>query len=64
MNFSLRIPGDGTEWNSVESGQQVSQLQLNDWGPREKASERPREFTVLPSSGTIRAQSQMDIKVF
>ncbi|XP_062860193.1 hydrocephalus-inducing protein homolog [Trichomycterus rosablanca] len=63
MSFSLRIPGDGTEWNSVNSDQQVSQLHRNGWGPGDNASERPREFTVTPSSGTIRAQSQMDIKV-
>uniref|UniRef100_A0A3B4CPM5 HYDIN/VesB/CFA65-like Ig-like domain-containing protein n=1 Tax=Pygocentrus nattereri TaxID=42514 RepID=A0A3B4CPM5_PYGNA len=63
MSFGLRIPGDGTGRHSVTSMEQVSQLDRNEWRPADKLSERPREFKVTPSAGTIRAQSQMDIQV-
>ncbi|KAK2848119.1 hypothetical protein Q7C36_009801 [Tachysurus vachellii] len=63
MNFGLRIPSDGMGRESVTSTEQVRELDRNDWKPGDRAHERPREFRVTPSSGTIRAQSQMDIKV-
>ncbi|KAG7333195.1 hypothetical protein KOW79_003330 [Hemibagrus wyckioides] len=63
MSFGLRIPGDGMGRDSVTSTEQVTELDRNDWKPGDRASERPREFRVTPSSGTIRAQSQMVIKV-
>lgn len=63
MSFDLRIPGDGIGRDSVTSIEQVTELDRNDWKPGDRTSERPQEFRVTPSSGTIRAQSQMDIKV-
>ncbi|XP_060779913.1 hydrocephalus-inducing protein homolog [Neoarius graeffei] len=63
MSFGLRIPGDGMGRDSVTSTEQVTELNRNDWKPGDKASERPQEFRVTPSSGTIQAQSQLDIKV-
>ncbi|XP_047678536.1 hydrocephalus-inducing protein-like isoform X5 [Tachysurus fulvidraco] len=63
MNFGLRIPSDGMGRESVTSTEQVRELDRNDWKPGDRAPERPREFRVTPSSGTIRAQSQIDIKV-
>lgn len=49
--------------DSVTSTQQVTELDRNDWKPGDRATERPREFRVTPSSGTIRVQSQIDVKV-
>ncbi|KAI4897658.1 hypothetical protein NFI96_025643 [Prochilodus magdalenae] len=63
MSFGLRIPGDGTGRDSVTSMEQALQLDRNKWRPGDRVSERPREFRVTPISGTIRAQSQMDIQV-
>ncbi|KAI5620965.1 hydrocephalus-inducing protein-like, partial [Silurus asotus] len=63
MSFHLRIPGDGMRRDSVTSTEQVTELDRNDWKLENRASERSREFRVTPSSGTVRAQSQMHIKV-
>lgn len=63
LSFELRIPGYGMGRDSVTSTEQVTELDRNAWKPGDRASERPREFRVTPSSGNIRAQSQMDIKV-
>lgn len=63
MSFGLRIPGDGTGRDSVTSTEQITELERNDWKLGDRTSERPREFSVTPSSGTIRAQSRVDIKV-
>ncbi|KAF5907639.1 hydrocephalus-inducing protein, partial [Clarias magur] len=63
MSFGLRIPGDGSGRESVTSTEQVKELDRNDWKPGGRASESPQEFKVTPCSGTIRAQSKMDIMV-
>ncbi|XP_053355859.1 hydrocephalus-inducing protein-like [Clarias gariepinus] len=63
MSFGLRVPGDGSGRESVTSTEQVKELDRNDWKPGDRASESPREFIVTPCSGTIRAQSKMDIMV-
>ncbi|XP_066540500.1 hydrocephalus-inducing protein homolog isoform X2 [Hoplias malabaricus] len=63
MSFSLRIPGDGVGKDSITSMDQVSQLNRNEWRTGDSLSEKPREFRVAPSSGTIRAQSKIDIQV-
>ncbi|XP_072551301.1 hydrocephalus-inducing protein homolog [Salminus brasiliensis] len=63
MRFGLRIPGDGMGRDSVTSTEQVSQLNRNTWRPGDGLSGRLQEFRVMPSSGTIRAQSQIDIQV-
>ncbi|XP_066569678.1 hydrocephalus-inducing protein homolog [Amia ocellicauda] len=61
LTFSLRVPGDGSEEGSVTSTIQVSDLNRTAWGSSQAA--QPREFTVTPSSGTVRAQGLTDIQV-
>ncbi|XP_076848184.1 hydrocephalus-inducing protein homolog isoform X3 [Brachyhypopomus gauderio] len=63
MSFDLRIPGDGMGADSITTTEQISQLDRNEWTTVERVSERPREFRVTPTSGSLRAQSQMDVKV-
>lgn len=63
MTFSLRIPGDGTGPPSITSALQVSQLNRTKWLSEESAGERPTEFSIIPSSGTVRAQGQVDLQV-
>lgn len=63
MSFVLRIPGDGMGRDSVTSTEQVTDHNRNVWKPGDRTSERPQEFRLTPSSGTIRPQSKMDIKV-
>ncbi|XP_062403912.1 hydrocephalus-inducing protein homolog [Sardina pilchardus] len=63
MTFDLRVPGDGTGPPSVTSALQVSELNRTDWLIGESSGEHPTEFSVVPSSGTVRAQGQMDLKV-
>lgn len=63
MSFALRIPGDGMGRDSVTSTKQVKELDRNNWKPEDRASEGPREFRVIPSSGISRALSQLNIEV-
>ncbi|XP_061825847.2 hydrocephalus-inducing protein homolog [Nerophis lumbriciformis] len=65
MTFSLRILGDGVGSTSVTSDQQVCELCRNNWQctSDNDPSARPVEFTVIPTSGTVRAMSDVSIKV-
>lgn len=63
MTFSLRVPGDGTGPSSITSALQVSQLNRTEWLTEEFSGERPTEFAVIPSSGTVRAQGKVDLQV-
>ncbi|XP_035381538.1 hydrocephalus-inducing protein homolog [Electrophorus electricus] len=63
MSFDLRIPADGNGADSITTTEQISQLDRNEWTAVDRVSERPQEFRVTPTSGSIRAQGQMDIKV-
>uniref|UniRef100_A0A671M7Q3 HYDIN/VesB/CFA65-like Ig-like domain-containing protein n=1 Tax=Sinocyclocheilus anshuiensis TaxID=1608454 RepID=A0A671M7Q3_9TELE len=63
MSFGLRIPGDGTGQASITSTDQVAQLNRSEWGPGDKTERRPKEFILSPSSGTVRAMSEIDIQL-
>ncbi|KAG2469945.1 HYDIN protein, partial [Polypterus senegalus] len=62
FSFNLRISGDGSGDESVTSFTQVSDLSRTHWKSNKKIMQ-PREFTVSPSRGVIRAISEMDIEI-
>ncbi|XP_015224105.2 hydrocephalus-inducing protein homolog isoform X3 [Lepisosteus oculatus] len=62
MTFTLRVPGDGSGEASMTSASQVSDMNRTTWANFSQA-DRPREFTVTPSNGTVRAQGLTDIQV-
>ncbi|XP_028813720.1 hydrocephalus-inducing protein homolog [Denticeps clupeoides] len=63
MTFNLRIPGDSSGQPSLTSAELVSDLNRTNWVVGDWLRDYPTEFTLTPSSGTIRAQSQVDIQV-
>lgn len=63
MSFGLRIPGDGTGRSSITSEDQIAQLNRNDWAPGEKTGEKPKEFLLSLTTGTVRALGEIDIQV-
>ncbi|XP_021264314.1 hydrocephalus-inducing protein homolog isoform X3 [Numida meleagris] len=63
MTFSLRIPGDGSGAPSVSSSVQVMDNTHISWRMGLPSYPKPTEFTVTPSSGTIRAQGTLDVQV-
>nr|XP_057932234.1 hydrocephalus-inducing protein homolog isoform X2 [Doryrhamphus excisus] len=65
MTFSLRVVGDGLGSPSVTSDQQVCELCRNNWQGTSSndVSAKPVEFIVSPASGSVRAMSDISIKV-
>ncbi|XP_029109512.1 hydrocephalus-inducing protein homolog [Scleropages formosus] len=63
MTFDLRILGDSSGPPSLAAEDQVLDLNRTDWGPKSSRRIRPREFTLSPSSGSLRAQGVIDIQV-
>uniref|UniRef100_A0A3B4XGU3 HYDIN axonemal central pair apparatus protein n=1 Tax=Seriola lalandi dorsalis TaxID=1841481 RepID=A0A3B4XGU3_SERLL len=65
MTFALRILGDGLGSASVTSAKQVSEVSRNNWqgSAARDLHARPVEFTVSPAGGTVRAMSDITIKV-
>uniref|UniRef100_A0A7M4E0J9 HYDIN axonemal central pair apparatus protein n=1 Tax=Crocodylus porosus TaxID=8502 RepID=A0A7M4E0J9_CROPO len=63
MTFNLRIPGDGPSDPSVTSVVQISDITRPSWRKGPQGNVKPKEFTILPSSGTIRPQGFLDIQV-
>ncbi|XP_035275425.1 hydrocephalus-inducing protein homolog [Anguilla anguilla] len=63
LTFGLRILGDGFGAPSVASVDQVSDLNRREWGTGGALADRPVEFSVAPSSGTLRPQGVLDVKV-
>ncbi|XP_034444093.1 hydrocephalus-inducing protein homolog [Hippoglossus hippoglossus] len=65
MTFALRVLGDGLGSPSVNGSQQVSEMSRTNW--RSSAARdihaRPVEFTVNPAVGSVRALSDVTIKV-
>ncbi|CAN8186584.1 unnamed protein product [Coccothraustes coccothraustes] len=61
MAFSLYIPGDGFGEPSVDSSTQTCKPSSQTW--RKEDLRRPREFTISPCSGNVRALGSQDIKV-
>ncbi|OCT82470.1 hypothetical protein XELAEV_18025000mg [Xenopus laevis] len=62
MTFELRIPGDGTGEPSITSSNQILNDRSSSWRRRVKLAS-PKEFSIIPSRGTIRSQGQLDIQV-
>ncbi|KAM6349650.1 LOW QUALITY PROTEIN: hydrocephalus-inducing protein homolog [Podargus strigoides] len=63
MAFSLRIPGDGSGVPSITSSVHMSDNALRSWRKRAQGHVRPREFTIIPCRGTVRALGFLDIQV-
>lgn len=65
MTFALRILGDGFGSPSVTSAKQVSEVSRNNWqvSAARDLHARPVEFTVSPAVGSVRAMSDITIKV-
>jgi len=65
MTFALRVLGDGLGSPSVSAADQVSDVSRKNW--RGHAARdlhaRPVEFTVSPAAGSVRAMSDVTIKV-
>uniref|UniRef100_A0A3B4VD89 HYDIN axonemal central pair apparatus protein n=1 Tax=Seriola dumerili TaxID=41447 RepID=A0A3B4VD89_SERDU len=65
MTFALRVLGDGLGSASVTSAKQVSEVSRNNWqgSAARDLHARPVEFTVSPAGGTVRAMSDVTVKV-
>ncbi|XP_036044752.1 LOW QUALITY PROTEIN: hydrocephalus-inducing protein homolog [Onychomys torridus] len=63
MTFKLRVRGDGDGQQSIPSYSQESDTKRRSWINTEISATKPKEFTITPSSGTIRAQGFAAIKV-
>ncbi|KAM7396206.1 hypothetical protein PAMP_019263 [Pampus punctatissimus] len=65
MTFALRVLGDGLGSASVTSAKQLSETFRNDWqgSAARDLHARPVEFTVSPAAGSVRAMSDVTIKV-
>ncbi|XP_021488188.2 hydrocephalus-inducing protein homolog [Meriones unguiculatus] len=63
MTFNLRVRGDGEGLQSIPSYPQESDSKKWPWVNKETPTIKPKEFTITPSSGTIRAQGFAAIKV-
>ncbi|KAL6033960.1 hypothetical protein STEG23_011292, partial [Scotinomys teguina] len=63
MTFKLRVRGDGDGQQSIPSYSQESDSKRWSWINTEIPTTKPKEFTITPSSGTIRAQGFAAIKV-
>ncbi|EHB15465.1 Hydrocephalus-inducing protein-like protein, partial [Heterocephalus glaber] len=63
MTFKLHIPGDGLGPESIPSGEQASTNRRLSGTSEETPTVKPKEFTIIPSWGTIRSQGFAAIKV-
>lgn len=63
MTFKLRVPGDGDGQKSISSCEQYSDNKRPFWNKDGRPIMKPKEFTITPSSGTIRSQGFAAIRV-
>ncbi|XP_035679087.1 LOW QUALITY PROTEIN: hydrocephalus-inducing protein homolog [Branchiostoma floridae] len=64
MTFSLHVPGDGTGERSICSLLDLEDgTHASDHQPNQSVSSALQEFIIVPSSGTIPAQSQVKVQV-
>ncbi|XP_069757040.1 hydrocephalus-inducing protein homolog [Narcine bancroftii] len=63
MVFKLRVPGDGTGEVIRTSVHQTSEHRRTLPWPNIGYGGKPKEFTINPNHGTIKAQEQMEIQV-
>ncbi|XP_041629003.1 hydrocephalus-inducing protein homolog isoform X2 [Vulpes lagopus] len=63
MTFKLRVPGDGNGHKSISTCEQYSDNKIPSWNKDKIPIMKPKEFTITPSSGTIRPQGFAAIRV-
>ncbi|NXN87253.1 HYDIN protein, partial [Bombycilla garrulus] len=63
MAFNLHIPGDGLGEASIDSSVQMVKPARQSWRKEARGLEKPREFTISPCRGTVRALGSQDIKI-
>ncbi|XP_077642560.1 hydrocephalus-inducing protein homolog [Lonchura striata] len=63
MVFNLRIPGDGLGEPSIDVSVNILHPSSQVWRKEARSPTRPREFTISPCRGSIRALGAQDIKV-
>ncbi|XP_071296358.1 hydrocephalus-inducing protein homolog [Agelaius tricolor] len=63
MGFFLYVPGDGVGLPSIDSSTQIVKPSSQAWRRPAQVVRKPREFTISPCSGTVRALGSQDIKV-
>nr|XP_030138199.3 hydrocephalus-inducing protein homolog [Taeniopygia guttata]XP_030138200.3 hydrocephalus-inducing protein homolog [Taeniopygia guttata] len=63
MVFKLSIPGDGRGEPSVDVSVKIPNPSSQVWRKEAQVPIRPREFSISPCSGSIRALGAQDIKV-
>ncbi|XP_053843742.1 hydrocephalus-inducing protein homolog isoform X2 [Vidua macroura] len=63
MAFNLHIPGDGLGGPSIDISDKIPNPSSQCWRKEAQGLSRPREFTISPCSGTVRALGSEDIKV-
>ncbi|XP_042636791.1 hydrocephalus-inducing protein homolog [Orycteropus afer afer] len=63
MTFKLRVPGDGLGRKSISNCEQCSGNKKTFWNKEEIPAMKPREFTIMPSCGTIRPQGFAAVRV-
>ncbi|KAG7521590.1 hydrocephalus-inducing protein-like [Solea senegalensis] len=65
MNFSLRVLGDGLGSRSVTGAKQASEASRNNWqgSAARDPHARPVEFSINPAVDSVRAMSDVTIKV-
>ncbi|CAN2389289.1 axonemal central apparatus assembly [Pristimantis euphronides] len=62
MSFRMWVPGDGNGDPSITTLTHLIENRAASWG-KQKGGRRPREFTITPSTGTIRSQGLLQIEV-
>ncbi|XP_069073573.1 hydrocephalus-inducing protein homolog [Pleurodeles waltl] len=63
LTFNLRVPMDGTGEPSVMSCDQILEKERAAWMMEHQGDTKPTEFSITPSSGTIRPQGNLNIQV-
>ncbi|XP_077746033.1 hydrocephalus-inducing protein homolog isoform X4 [Canis aureus] len=63
MTFKLRVPGDGNGRKSISTCEHYSDNKIPSWNKDKIPIMKPKEFTITPSSGTIRPQGFAAIRV-
>ncbi|XP_078527074.1 hydrocephalus-inducing protein homolog isoform X2 [Lissotriton helveticus] len=63
LTFNLRVPMDGTGEPSVTSCDQILEKERAAWMMEYQGDAKATEFSITPSSGTIRPQGDLNIQV-
>ncbi|XP_030060864.1 hydrocephalus-inducing protein homolog [Microcaecilia unicolor] len=63
LSFNLRIPGDGPGDPSTTCSSLILDNRNTVWGKGGQGGIKPKEFTIIPSHGTVRPQGFLNIQV-